>query len=344
VKIGIVDNHPSADALRRAVTLMPEHRVIWIATTDDEVTDRCTAENPDLILLNVHASGVDGVEATRRIMAQAPCAILVVTSGTHADPGRVFAAVGHGALDTVDVPSLGIGDLRESAAPLLAKIATISRRMSNRNGLKRAGNHGDRDVAKSARNQLVAIGASAGGPAAIATLLSGLSMDFPAAIVIVQHVDERFTESITDWLRQHTRLPVSVAREGDRPRQGCVLVAGTGGHLALKAADRLGYTPQPRHYAYRPSVDVFFQSVSRVWLGDAIGVLLTGMGKDGALGLKALRDQGHHTIAQDEATSAVYGMPKAAAALKAAVETLPIERIAARLIKVLARKSAQVAK
>ena len=125
---------------------------------------------------------------------------------------------------------------------------------------------------------------------------------------------------------------------------GAVLVAGTSGHLALKAAHRLGYTPLPRHYPYRPSIDVFFQSVSRLWDGDVVGVLLTGMGRDGATGLKALRDRGHHTIAQDEATSAVYGMPKAAAALNAAVETLPIERIAARLIKVLARKGSQVAK
>ena len=99
----------------------------------------------------------------------------------------------------------------------------------------------------------------------------------------------------------------------------------------MKTPERLGYTDEPRHYAYRPSVDVFFQSVSRLWRGDVVGVLLTGMGRDGALGLKALRDRGHHTIAQDESSCAVYGMPKAAAALNAAVDILALDRIAARV-------------
>ena len=99
------------------------------------------------------------------------------------------------------------------------------------------------------------------------------------------------------------------------------------------------YTPEPRDYAYRPSVDVFFQSVSRLWPAQAVGVLLTGMGRDGAVGLKALRNQGHHTIAQDEASSAVYGMPKAAAALNAAVEILPISRIAASVVSEVGKLS-----
>jgi chemotaxis response regulator CheB len=111
-----------------------------------------------------------------------------------------------------------------------------------------------------------------------------------------------------------------------------VLLAATRDHLTVKDAERLGYTPDPKDYVYRPSVDVFFTSITRLWSGEAIGVLLTGMGRDGALGLKALRDAGHHTIAQDQATSAVYGMPKAAELLHAAVDVLAIERIAPRLI------------
>jgi two-component system response regulator WspF len=109
----------------------------------------------------------------------------------------------------------------------------------------------------------------------------------------------------------------------------------------LKGADRLGYTPEPREYVYRPSVDVFFESVCRLWPGNAVGVLLTGMGNDGALGLKALRNRGHHTITQDRATSAVYGMPKAAAALNAAVDILAVERIAARLLEAVPGRSLQ---
>jgi chemotaxis response regulator CheB len=185
----------------------------------------------------------------------------------------------------------------------------------------------------------VAIGASAGGPAALAEVLSHLPADLPSAVVIVQHVDERFMSGMADWLSLTSRLPVHLAREGERLSKGQVFLAGTGDHLVLKSRDRLGYVPEPRDYAYRPSIDVFFRSLGRLWPGHVIGVLLTGMGADGAEGLKALRNAGHHTIAQDEATSAVYGMPKAAAAAKAAVEILPLQRIGAR-ISALASKAA----
>jgi len=187
------------------------------------------------------------------------------------------------------------------------------------------------------RDWLVAIGASAGGPAALAVVLKGLPRDFSAAVVIIQHVDMQFASGMAEWLSQHSALPVRVAVEGDRVVAGRVLIAGTQDHMKLMAADRIGYTPDPREYVYRPSVDVFFQSVSQHWRGRAVGVLLTGMGRDGAIGLKALRDKGFHTIAQDEASSVVYGMPKAAANLEAAVDILPMADIASRLIDVLAR-------
>jgi two-component system, chemotaxis family, response regulator WspF len=187
--------------------------------------------------------------------------------------------------------------------------------------------------------RLVAIGASVGGPAALTTILRGLPADFPAAVVIVQHIDERFGLGMAKWLNQGAALEVRVAAEGDRPATGVVLLAATGDHLVFKGADRLGYTADPVDYVHRPSVDAFFHSVCRLWRGEVIGVLLTGMGRDGALGLKALRDAGHHTIAQDEASSAVYGMPKAAATIDAAVEILPAARIAARLMELVARKA-----
>jgi chemotaxis response regulator CheB len=180
--------------------------------------------------------------------------------------------------------------------------------------------------------KLVAIGASAGGPAALATVLGALPADFPAAVIVVQHVDAHMAPGMADWLQQQSSLPVRVAAEGDRPVVGSVLLAATNDHLILKSSERLGYSMEPRDYVYRPSVDAFFQSVSRLWRDDAIGVLLTGMGRDGALGLKALRDQGRHTITQDEASSVVYGMPKAAAKIDAAVDILPLNRIAGRLI------------
>jgi chemotaxis response regulator CheB len=165
-----------------------------------------------------------------------------------------------------------------------------------------------------------------------------------AAIVIVQHVDAHFTAGMTEWLSDHTGLSVRVAEDGERLVPGGVFMAGTSDHLVLKGGDSLAYTREPLHHAYRPSVDVLFESVSRMWRHLVVGVLLTGMGKDGAVGLRMLRDRGHHTIAQDEATSAVYGMPKAAAALNAAVDILPIRRIAPRLVDLITSTPVRVAR
>lgn len=184
---------------------------------------------------------------------------------------------------------------------------------------------------------LDAIGASAGGPTALTALLRRLPEDFPAAIVIVQHVDQAFAIGMAQWLDGYSRLPVRIARQGGVPQAGEVLLAATNDHLHLTARGSLAYTRRPEETPYRPSVDVFFHSVVDHWKGEAIGVLLTGMGRDGALGLKAMRTKGHYTIAQDEATSAVYGMPKAAAAIGAASAVLPLERIADQLISLVQR-------
>jgi chemotaxis response regulator CheB len=186
-------------------------------------------------------------------------------------------------------------------------------------------------------NRLVAIGASAGGPAALATVLRRLPRDFPAAIVIVQHVDPRFAGGMADWLNHQSALPVRLAIEGDRLTPATVLLAGTNKHLVFKGIDRVGYAAEPGATMYCPSIDVFFESVSSHWPGEVVGVLLTGMGQDGAAGLRALRNQGHYTLAQDQASSAVYGMPKAAARLDAAVDILSLDRIASQLVDVVAR-------
>jgi two-component system response regulator WspF len=338
VRIGIVNNlSRETEVLLQAVALKPEHHVIWMGKSGADAVELCAKETPDLILMGLLA-GMDGVEATRRIMASAPCAIVIVTGSVEVNTARVFEAMGHGALDVVDLPASGTGNLRDSAAPLLAKIATVSRLIGEKDALRSAPASGNGSSGSLRQHPLIAIGASAGGPSALAAVLRGLPEGFPASIVVIQHVEAQFAGGMADWLSQQSAMPVMVAREGECPAVGKVLLAGTSDHLALKTANRLGYTPEPRDYLYRPSVDVFFYSVSRLWRGDAVGVLLTGMGSDGALGLKELRNRGHHTIAQDRATSAVYGMPKAAAALNAAVDILPMERIASRLVDVVVGK------
>jgi chemotaxis response regulator CheB len=335
MKLAIVNDLPMArEALRRAVALQPEHQVIWMAKDGTEAVERCAAERPDLVLMDLIMPGMDGVAATRKIMAQSPCAILIVTSSVGANAARAFEAMGHGALDAVDTPALGSGDLRKTAAPLLAKIATLGRLIEG--GAKEPGGLAaisPRGTLLAGRTSLVAIGASAGGPAAVAAVLKGLPADFPGAVVVVQHVDVQFAPGMADWLGLSSKLPVRVAREGDAPQNGVVLLACSNDHLVLKTPAQLGYVAEPREYVYRPSVDVFFQSVAYQWPGRVTGVLLTGMGRDGALGLKALRNVGFPTIAQDEATCAVYGMPKAAARLDAASDILPLDRIAPKLVE-----------
>lgn len=341
MRIGIANDMPLAvEALRRVLLVTQEHQVIWVAQDGAQAVEHCARETPDLVLMDLIMPDMDGVEATRRIMAGTPCAILIVTVNVGSNAWQVFEAMGHGALDAIDTPMLGLGDLSTSAKPFLAKIEAIDKLLRDRNAPRNSARRGANPPSRSARpNLLVAIGASAGGPAALATVLSGLPRDFPAAVVIVQHVDEPFAASLAKWLGQHSRLPVRLAREDDQLVAGVVWLAGTSDHLVLKDRYRFGYTAEPADYVYRPSVDVFFQSVCQFWQGDVVGVLLTGMGRDGAQGLKALRHQGYHTIAQDQASSAVYGMPKAAAEMHAAVDIMPVERIASKLLGAFATKT-----
>jgi chemotaxis response regulator CheB len=248
--------------------------------------------------------------------------------------------MGAGALDAVSVPVFTDAENLDGAKELLAKIETINRLVGSPKRQKSvtAQPHSTR-TPLSAKDNLVAIGSSAGGPTALTTLLAGLPADFPAAIVIIQHVDKQFTEGLTAWFSTHTKLQVRVAQEGDRLEPGTVYLAGRDRHLILSKPFQLGYVSQPADTSYCPSVDVFFKSLAKNWRGKAIGVLLTGMGRDGAEGLKALRQAGHHTIAQDKRTSAVYGMPKAAAELDAASEILALDKIAPRLTNILVKQT-----
>ena len=331
MKIGIVNDVPmAAEMLRRAVTIVPGYNVCWIAQNGAEAVALCAQNKPDLVLMDLIMPVMDGVEATRQIMSQSPCAILIVTVSVEANVSRVFEAMGHGAIDAIDAPALGRELSAASAEPLLSKIGAIGKLISKdreANGARPADSRA-----------LIALGASAGGPAALANILGALPRTLQAPIIIVQHVDVRFIPGLLDWLARQSSLPVRVADEGGALEPSVVYLAGSSDHLSLISADRLGYTPIPRDAIYRPSINVLFESVAELWPGQAIGVLLTGMGNDGASGLKALRKKGHHTIAQDETTSAVYGMPKVAAQMNAAAEILPLDRIAPRLIESLVKR------
>ncbi len=333
MRIGIVNDSPIAtEALRRSLAFKPGLDVAWTAADGAQAVLCARRDTPDLLLMDLIMPGVDGVEATRQIMAQSPCAILVVTASIGAQSWRVFEAMGHGALDAVDTPELGLGEDRAAAQTLLRKIDTIARLIGDKSPKLPAA----KSTRKHSGSPLIAVGASSGGPAAIAKLLGGLPADLSAPVVIVQHIDQQFAAGMADWLQQFSPWPVRIAAENERPEPGAVLLAGTADHLVFKTPERLGYTADPVAYVHRPSVDVFFDSCKRHWRGELYAVMLTGMGRDGAVAMKALRDAGHYTVAQDAASSAVYGMPKAAAELGAAVEVLPLQAIAPRLGRLVA--------
>lgn len=274
---------------------------------------------------------MDGVEATRRIMAETPCAIVIVTVDRQQNVHRVFEAMGHGALDVVDTPALGAGNAQEAAAPLLRKILNIGWLIGDKPQRSRPAPTPQRSSASCKR--LVAIGSSAGGPAALEVLLKGLPRDFGGNCAGAARR--------SGVRRRHGRMA------GQRQRPRCA--SGPRGRTAAGRRGAAGRHQSPysliekRHAGLHrragqrdlPPLDrCVFDSVASYWNGDAIGVLLTGMGRDGAQGLKLMRQQGYLTIAQDQQSSAVYGMPKAAAAIDAAVEIRALEKIAPRLLEV----------
>lgn len=176
---------------------------------------------------------------------------------------------------------------------------------------------------------VLAIGASTGGPTAVARVLSDLPENFQGAVIVAQHLDDSFSNNLAVWLATQTRLPVTLAQEGDRLEPGTVYVAKADAHLVVSPVNTLVYDRSPVKTAYRPSIDVLFESLARSRIRPGVAVLLTGMGSDGARGLLELRRAGWFTIAQDQETSVIYGMPKAARDLDAADLILPLQTIAA---------------
>ncbi|VVE63417.1 chemotaxis response regulator protein-glutamate methylesterase [Pandoraea captiosa] len=329
MRIGIVnDSVIAVEALRRTLAQRPGFDVAWVAHDGEQAVRMCSPVPPDLVLMDLVMPVMDGVAATREIMRRTPCPILIVTSDVGHHASLVFDAMGAGAVDAVDTPVLGGAELARPASSLLAKIEAV------------AAQHADASAPQpvvaqrvtGSTDALVAIGASAGGPAALATLLGRLPENFGAGVIVVQHVDDAFAPGMATWLDQQTPLSVRLVEAGERPVAGAVLLAGGNRHLRVDLSGRCVFTDEPRDAVYRPSIDVFLRSVAENWRSRAVGVLLTGMGRDGAAGLGAMRTQGFITIAQDRATSAVYGMPKAAAEAGAASQILPLPNIAPHLV------------
>jgi two-component system response regulator WspF len=328
VRIGIVNDMKAAcEALRRVVTSMPDHEVVWTAGDGVEAIAMARRDRPDLILMDLLMPHVNGVEATRQIMKGSPCAILVVTATVSGNISLVYDAMGYGALDAVDTPILGASGEVSGAGALVEKIGTIAKLIgaTSRPKAAIAGKH-------TTPPRLLIIGASTGGPKAISDLLAPLPHDWNAAVLIVQHVDVAFAPGLAKWLSERSSRPVRVAEHGQTPEAGDVLVAGTNDHMVFTKHRTIEYTEEPKDVFFRPSVDVFFTSIAEHAPRTGVALLLTGMGRDGASGMAKLRSRGWHTIAQDEASSVVWSMPKAGIDAGAACEVLSIERMTTSII------------
>lgn len=327
MRIAIVNDLSLArEVLRRLVLSVPGQVVAWMAENGEEAVQRATLDPPDAILMDLVMPGVNGVDATRRIMKQSPCPILVVTATLTGNYDLVIQAMAAGALDAVETPSFGSNGTIQNGSPILARLAKLAdaKRGAIWTGVPKM-QPGTRSPISIP--SLVLIGSSTGGPDALAAVLSAFPRDFPACVVIAQHIGVEFAPSLATWLSTRCLLPVKTAEEGESLKPGRVLIAASNDHLVLGTDLKLRYSATPIDYPYRPSADVLFSSAADSAPPSGVAILLTGMGSDGAEGLLQLRSRGWHTIAQDESTSIVYGMPKAAAERRAASEILPLSLI-----------------
>ena len=315
------DSELFRDLLSRLIASEPGFEVLAVAADGDQAAHLARALKPDVITMDLEMPDADGFSGIARIMAETPTPILVLTASPTEAAG--FKALSLGALDILEKPRgddlSDYGVLLCSRLRLLAGVKVIRhlRGLRERKPVQRPG---------AARPEVVVMGASLGGPRALASILRRLPRTFPVPIAVVQHIADGFTEGLASWLDQETALTVAEARDGEPLRPGRVVLAPTGRHLVLsRGASHLSDAPAVD--TFKPSVTPLFSSAARHYGPRASGVLLTGMGRDGADGLKSIQEAGGATLVQDESTSAVFGMPRAAIELGAADRVLPLDDI-----------------
>ncbi len=346
IRVLIAEDSPTLRHLIRAILESdPELRVVGEARNGVEAVALCHKLQPDIITMDVRMPKMNGFDAIRRIMAESPRPIVVLTSTKSDFEMKIsFKALEVGALMVVGKPHGLPGDDPEADKLILqvkamADVKVVRRRRRLEKGPpaplrgEPAEPPRDRRRAGPARGpvRLIAIGASTGGPPALQAVISQLPADLPVPVVVVQHISLGFTEGLVRWLNGTTPLQVKVAEHREHLRAGTVYLAPDGHHLLVTQSGRVQLSASPRVDGHRPSATALFESVAQNYGRATVGILLTGMGKDGAQGLKLLHDAGSRTIAQDEDTCVVFGMPKEAIALGAAQEVLPLQRIGTRL-------------
>jgi len=339
IKVLVVEDSPVArELLVHILGCDTKIHVAGTASNGDEALEAVERLEPDVITMDIYMPGMDGFEATRRIMETHPTPIVIVTGNKIAkEISMAMHAMEAGALAVVQKPS-GIGhpDYEAEAAEFVQTVKLISEvKMVRRWGHLRQKTMFQPKVSvkfnKPDNIKLAAIGVSTGGPPVLQTILSSLPKNLRYPVLIVQHMMAGFIEGFVEWLNQTSSLPVHVARHGEHPLPGHVYVAPDGFQMNVEIGGRISLKKDIPEYSLCPSVSFLFRSVAEVFGNKAVGILLTGMGKDGAKELKLMREKGAITIAQDKESSVIHGMPGEAINLDAAMYVLPPEKIAAVL-------------
>jgi two-component system chemotaxis response regulator CheB len=337
VRVLVVDDSfVVRQVLKRMLESDPDVRVVGMAAEGGEAVELTAQLRPDLVTMDLVMPGMDGMEATARIMAYHPTPVLFFSS--YFDRENMYSradAIAAGALDIVEKPTLvPDGRWEALAGPLVQKVKALaqvsvishihgaramSRQRVDTPGV--AGPHAD----------VVAIGASSGGPRVLEGLLSALPPTYALSVLVVQHMTEGFMAGLVRWLQQRCQLPVKIAEEGDAILPRRILFAPDWAHLVVLPGGRVHLSEGDPVSSHRPSVDVAFKSLAKVYGARAAGILLTGMGNDGAAGLLAIRLAGGMTLVQDEKSCVVFGMPRAAIELGAVQHVLPPSGLTASL-------------
>lgn len=346
IKVLIVeDSRVSQEHLKYILDAEPDFKVIGVVADGLAAINFLQEQKPDVILMDINMPKLNGIEATRRIMESQPVPIVII-SGTYnlKETTMAFEAMRAGAVVAIEKPK-GIGHSDyEATAKHLARTVKL---MAEVKVVRRRASHPPKPVSttpavalpKSAvPSKLVVIGASAGGPVALEIILARLAKDFAAPVLVVQHITPGFLEGLVAGLSRTSSLPIQIGVHGESLQAGRVYFAPDNHHMGIDGLDRLVLSQDPPENGCRPAVSYLFRSVATHGPKNAVGVLLTGMGKDGAAELKLMKDKGLITIVQDVSTSLVYGMPGEAVKLGGAQHVLPVNQVAAMLNRLVNKR------
>ncbi|CAK0778474.1 Protein-glutamate methylesterase/protein-glutamine glutaminase 3 [Gammaproteobacteria bacterium] len=340
IRVLLVDDSPLMLTVLQQQLERPGSGIQVVATAANgrEALARLTKTAPDVILSDIYMPVMDGLALTEAVMRDDPRPILIVSIAVERGSGddMIFRALAAGAVDvfakprdTLNAPTEAMAQALINKVRVLAGVRVVTRRTPATRAPAPVPVRSGQAVIGTPR--IIVMGASTGGPQTYLHILSALAGDFSVPIVCVQHIGEGFNETFLHWLSQNTPLRVGVAQVGEIPQPGQVYFPPEDRHLIFDKAGRFQYHPGQPGELHRPSVSTTFQAAAAVFGARTLGILLTGMGRDGAEGLLAIRRAGGETWAQDEASSVVFGMPKAAIDLDAAQQILPLTDIPALL-------------